>query len=53
MDEFYAVPLIDAINAERTKVGQHVIPASDDMCATALFKGLVQKVYINQGFHDK
>ena len=44
MEEFHAIDLINAINVERKKVGQHIIPASDDMCATALFKGLVQKV---------
>ena len=44
MDDYFAVPLIDAINEERRKVGKHSIPASDDMCATSLFKGLVQMV---------
>ena len=44
MDEYLAIPLIDAINKERRKVGKHDIPASDDMCATALFKGLAQMV---------
>ena len=44
MDQYLAIPLIDAINKERRKVGKHDIPASDDMCATALFKGLVQMV---------
>ena len=44
MDKHLAIPLIDAINKERRKVGKHAIPASDDMCATALFKGLVQMV---------
>ena len=53
MDEFHAIALIDAINVERKKVGQHIIPASDDMCATALFKGLVQKVNTSEGSHDK
>lgn len=43
MDEFYAVSLINAINAERTKKRLNTIPASNDMCATALIKGLVQK----------
>ena len=44
MNEFHAIELIDAINVERKIRGKHTIPASDDMCATALFKGLVQKV---------
>ena len=46
MYEFQAIPLIDAINVERIKVGKSSIPASDDMCATALFKGLVQRVSV-------
>ena len=44
MGEYLAIPLIDAINKEREKAGKHSIPSSDDMCATALFKGLVQMV---------
>ena len=44
MGEYLAIPLIDAINKERKKAGKHTIPSSDDMCATALFKGLVQMV---------
>ena len=52
MDEFHAISLIDEINVERKKVGQHIIPAADDMCATALFKGLVQNVSIRIGFHE-
>ena len=43
-DEFNTMSLINAINAERRSVGQPSISASDDMCATALIKGLVQKV---------
>ena len=44
MSEYQAMPLINAINLERNMRGKSTIPASDDMCATALFKGLVQKV---------
>ena len=44
MGEYLAIPLMDAINKERKKAGKHTIPSSDDMCATALFKGLVQMV---------
>ena len=44
MGEYLAVPLIHAINKEREKAGKHFIPSADDMCATALFKGLVQMV---------
>ena len=44
MDDFQAIPLIDAINVEREKVGKLPIQPSDDMCATALIKGWVQKV---------
>ena len=44
MGEYLAIPLIDAINKERKKAGKNTIPSSDDMCATALFKGLVQMV---------
>ena len=32
----------DAIHKEREKFGKHFIPSADDICATALFKGLVQ-----------
>ena len=46
MDEFQSISLIEAINVERKRVGKSHIPPSDDMCATALFKGLVQKVNI-------
>ena len=46
MGEYLAIPLIDAINKEREKDGKHSIPSSDDMCATALFKGLVQMVIL-------
>ena len=44
MDDFHAISLINAINDERTKRGHNTISPSNDMCATALFKGLVQKV---------
>ena len=46
MNEFDTMRLINAINMERTKRGLKKIPASDDMCATALFKGFVQKVIL-------
>ena len=45
MTEYHSMALINAINVERRKVGKHAIPASDDMCVTALLKGMVQKVY--------
>ena len=44
MGKFEAMNLISAINNERKKRRLSAIPASDDMCTTALFKGLVQKV---------
>ena len=46
MVEYSAIPLIDAINEARKENGKHIIPPSDDMCATALFKGLVQMVKV-------
>ena len=45
MSEYHSMALINAINVERRNVGKHAIPASDDMCVTALLKGMVQKVY--------
>ena len=47
-NEFEAVTLINEINKERRKRGLSVIPASDDMCVTALFKGFTQKVRLIQ-----
>ena len=47
-NEFEAVTLINEINKERRKRGLSVIPASDDMCVTALFKGFTQKVSLIQ-----
>ena len=44
MGSFEAITLINEINNERKKRGLSVIPASDDMCMTALFKGFTQKV---------
>ena len=51
-DEFNTMSLINAINAERRGVGQPSISASDDMCATALIKGLVQKVSTSRNHHQ-
>ena len=51
-DEFNTMSLINAINAERRSVGQPSISASDDMCATALIKGLVQKVSTSRKHHQ-
>ena len=51
-DEFNTMSLINAINAERRRVGQPSISASDDMCATALIKGLVQKVSTSRNHHQ-
>ena len=50
-DEFNTMSLINSINAERRRVGQPSISASDDMCATALIKGLVQKVSTSRNHH--
>ena len=47
-NEFEAVTLINEINKERRKRGLSIIPASDDMCVTALFKGFTQKVRLIQ-----
>ena len=44
MNSFDSIRLINAINAERKKRRLPKIPASNDMCTTALFKSLVQKV---------
>ena len=51
-DEFNTMSLINAINAERRRVEQPSISASDDMCATALIKGLVQKVSTSRNHHQ-
>ena len=50
MNEYHSMALINAINVERRKVGKHAIPACDDMCVTALLKGMVQKVYLLLNF---
>ena len=50
MGSFEASTLINEINNERKKRGLSVIPASDDMCVTALFKGFTQKVKFERYF---
>ena len=50
MNSFDSMRLINAINAERKKRRLPIIPASNDMCTTALFKSLVQKVGILLGY---
>ena len=42
--DFESVTLINEINKERKRRGLSIIPAADDMCVTALFKGFTQKV---------